>query len=263
MALVRGKHKFDGHFTQIPNEWLRDNRLTFRARGLLAQIMSNASGFHLSIAGLAAQNREGKDAIRAAIAELEKFGYLKRDQKNDGRFGESVWETCDPVDLADFPTTEKPTTENPTPKNNNIKNIEIKNTNNKNNNDLFEKFWDEYPRKRDRGPAMKAFASALKRTSFEKIMDGLTRYKNDPTRKPEFTKYPATWLNADGWENDYNSPANVESRAQADARREKERQATKDMLNEFERAKTAAAPPPKCEHDNNPALCIVCLRGVR
>ena len=35
MPVIRGHHSFDNHFTQIPNHWLRDSRLSFKARGLM------------------------------------------------------------------------------------------------------------------------------------------------------------------------------------------------------------------------------------
>lgn len=122
MAVIRGHHSFDDHFTQIPNQWLRDARLSFKARGLLSLILSHSAGWSLSINSLAKQNQEGKDSIRKAIKELETFGYLKRSQVNvGGRFGESIWTTTDPseIPLAEIPLAEKQSSENPTPKNNN------------------------------------------------------------------------------------------------------------------------------------------------
>lgn len=205
MPLVRGFHSFDDHFTQIPNEWLRDSRLTFKARGLLAMLLSHSEGWSLSTSAIAEQNQEGKDAIRSAIAELQQFGYLDRSQVNDnGRFGEAVWVTQDPTatPLAGFPSSGFPSSGNPTPKNNNLKEEQITNkTKNISPQDLFTEFWNEYPRKLDKGKAKRAFASALNRATFEDILAGVIRYKNDPNRLDEFTKYPASWLNADSWEN--------------------------------------------------------------
>lgn len=205
MPLVRGFHSFDDHFTQIPNEWLRDSRLTFKARGLLAMLLSHSEGWSLSTAAIAEQNQEGKDAIRSAIAELQQFGYLNRSQVNDnGRFGEAVWVTQDPTatPLAGFPSSGFPSSGNPTPKNNNLKEEQLTiKTKNISPQDLFTEFWNEYPRKLDKGKAKRAFASALNRATFEDIIAGVIRYKNDPNRLDEFTKYPASWLNADSWEN--------------------------------------------------------------
>jgi len=209
MPVIRGHHSFDDHFTQIPNNWLRDPRLTFKARGLLSLVMSHSRGWSLSVNSLAAQNQEGKDAIRSAILELEKFGYLTRSQTNDGRFGDTIWTTHDPEDL---PMAENPTTDNPTPKNNNSKEEQsFKNSKRINAQDLFNEFWKEYPRKLDKGKALRAFKSALTRSDFADILAGAIMYRNDPNRIDEFTKYPASWLNADSWEN---GPMPYDPRAQ-------------------------------------------------
>ncbi len=60
------------------------------------------------------------------------------------------------------------------------------------NDDLFKEFWDNYPRKIDKAKAFRAFKSALKRAKFEDILAGAIAYRNDPTRKPDYTKYPAS-----------------------------------------------------------------------
>lgn len=233
MPLIRGHHAFDDHFTQIPNEWLRDTRLSFKARGVLAMIMSHREGWSLSINSIASQNQEGKDAIRSAIQELETAGYLHRTQINEGgKFGEAVWITQDPSDLpmADFPTTENPTT-----KNTNNKEDQYK----KNIEELFGEFWNAYPKKIDKAKAYKAFRSALKRASFEDILAGVIAYRNDPTRNPDYTKYPTTWLNADAWENAASLP---EVRQAAEEKRAKELQRTKAFLQEQAELEKKAVP---------------------
>lgn len=255
MPLIRGHHLFDNHFTQIPNAWLRDDRLSFKARGLIGLVMSHSGGWSLSINSLAEQNQEGKDAIRSAIAELEKFGYLTRTQINEGgRFGESVWTTHDPGEpLADLPLAENPTTDNPTTKNNNLKEEQFKNT----TKDLFIEFWNAYPRKLDKAAAFRAFKSALKRTKYEDILAGVIAYRNDPARNPDFTKYPATWLNSDAWENAASPGAEaVQARSE---RREREVAASDAYLAELKEQATKAAPPPKCKHGNSVARCGLCL----
>jgi hypothetical protein len=50
--------------------------------------------------------------------------------------------------------------------------------------------------------AEKAFIKARKRATLDTILAGVVCYRDDPNRKPEFTKNPATWLNADAWAND-------------------------------------------------------------
>ena len=68
--------------------------------------------------------------------------------------------------------------------------------------ELFDEFWKEYPRKSDKRAALRAFNSATTRASFEDILAGTIRYANDPNLpEARFIKHPATWLNADAWEN--------------------------------------------------------------
>ena len=263
MPVIRGHHSFDDHFTQIPNHWLRDTRLSFKARGLLSLVMSHSSGWSLSINALAEQNQEGKDAIRSAISELEKFGYLTRSQVNEGgRFGESVWTTHDPyaTPLADLPMAENPMTDNPTPKNNNLKEEQVKNTNAHSANEaLFNEFWNAYPRKLDKAKAFRAFKSALKRAKFEDILAGVIAYRNDPARNPDFTKYPATWLNNDSWENAATQPDN-EASERARIRKQRELEESARYLEELRQREQLASPAPKCPHGRNVALCKECLQ---
>lgn len=67
----------------------------------------------------------------------------------------------------------------------------------------FAAFWSAYPKKVAKGAARTAFGKALKRSSVDVIVAGATAYANDPTREPRYTKHPATWLNADCWDDDH------------------------------------------------------------
>lgn len=100
MPLIRGHHSFDDHYTQIPNDWVRDSRLSLKAIGLLAQIMSHKPGWNLSIRSIARINETGVGTIKSAVEELEQFGYLQRSQNQlhneDGTFADYVWTTADP-----------------------------------------------------------------------------------------------------------------------------------------------------------------------
>lgn len=253
MPLVRGEHYFDDHFTQIPNAWLRDNSISFKARGLLAQILSNNPGFELSIRSLARMNKEGRDAIRSAIKELEIAGYLVRVEGE--RYREEIWETRDPR-RSENPTTpvgksDHPRADNPTTKNTNKNKKE-------NTRDLFETFWKEYPRKDDRGSAERAFKSALNRAKFEDILAGAIRYREDPSREDQFTKLGGTWLRADAWENHYEPSRDSVARI----RREKERAQAEEFRRVQEELAAHAVAPPKCKHGKALPLCLSCSKEV-
>ena len=68
--------------------------------------------------------------------------------------------------------------------------------------DDFIEFYLAYPRKEGRGTAAKAFVKARTKTSLERLIAGAERYRDDPNRDPKFTKLPATWLNAEGWDDE-------------------------------------------------------------
>jgi len=97
--------------------------------------------------------------------------------------------------------------------------------------ELFKEFWKEYPRKLDRAKAERAFNSALTRASLEDILAGAIKYKNDPNRIDEYTKYPATWLNADAWEN---GPLPYDARAQKKREAAEQEKIMKEWGNESE-----------------------------
>ena len=65
----------------------------------------------------------------------------------------------------------------------------------------FEAFWQSYPRKKDKRAAWKAWKAALKRADPEAI---ITAAKAEARRPCElkYRKYPASWLNADAWEDE-------------------------------------------------------------
>lgn len=84
--------KLSGHFTTIPNTFLRDKRLSFRARGLAAMILSNTADWNVSCGWLETQATEGREAVRAALDELQKLGYatLEKHTGERGRFS-YIW----------------------------------------------------------------------------------------------------------------------------------------------------------------------------
>jgi hypothetical protein len=77
MSIVRAP-RADRGFTIVRNDVARDTRLSYRARGVLISILSRPDNWKTDAEQLAAEGKEGRDAIRAVLRELESVGYIRR-----------------------------------------------------------------------------------------------------------------------------------------------------------------------------------------
>ncbi|WP_295091538.1 helix-turn-helix domain-containing protein [Ruminococcus sp.] len=68
-------------FTVISNELMRDKRITLKAKGLQALILSLPPEWDMTIEGLSAICVECSDTISSILKELEAAGYLSRYNK--------------------------------------------------------------------------------------------------------------------------------------------------------------------------------------
>jgi hypothetical protein len=102
------------NFTILSNEILRDNRLSFRARGILASVLSRPDNWRTNADSLANESIEGRGAILTALKELEMLGYLER-TKYQNELGHWVSDSLiyDQPKFG-FPTSVEPTSENST-----------------------------------------------------------------------------------------------------------------------------------------------------
>lgn len=75
MANVLNKPR--NKFTQISNDALNDIKLSCKAKGLLAFMLSKPDKWNFSMRGIATQVKEGETAVRNIIKELRQQSYLK------------------------------------------------------------------------------------------------------------------------------------------------------------------------------------------
>ena len=106
-------------YTVMSNHHLRNKELSLKAKGLLSQMLSLPEDWDYTLAGLSQINREKIDAIRQAIKELERAGYIVRSRERDekGRLRGAdyvIYEQPHTEPTPDSPTLENPTLENPT-----------------------------------------------------------------------------------------------------------------------------------------------------
>lgn len=100
------------HYTIIANDILRDRSLSFRARGILACILSRPDNWRTDAESLSRESKEGRTAILTALKELEVAGYLQR-KKYQNEKGHWVSESL-VFDKPQDPTYGNPTSGNPT-----------------------------------------------------------------------------------------------------------------------------------------------------
>ncbi|WP_406730922.1 hypothetical protein [Streptomyces sp. NBC_01794] len=94
MKIRRSRPEAD--FTIIPNSALRDDRLSYCARGVLAELLSRPNGWETNADALSDRARrhrgdvvgEGRRGLRSAFKELEAAGYMlrRKEQGERGRF---------------------------------------------------------------------------------------------------------------------------------------------------------------------------------
>jgi hypothetical protein len=199
-------------WTSISNETLRDENLSYRARGLLASILSRPDNWRTNSDALAREGKEGREAVRTALRELVDARYMIVDKVRDEK-GQFVTITT----VYDTPTTEaqKPVARFPdagflgaiektekkdreetpiVPTDSLLHVTEIE--------DDWDDFWTAYPRKAAKAAARRAWDKAIRGTDPKIIIDAAHRYREDPNRDDAYTAHAATWLNAGRWEDD-------------------------------------------------------------
>ena len=93
MPTIRmNREQMQGGYTVLPNQILRTREMSYKARYLLAQMLSMSEAWQYTVAGLAKVCGMGRDAVRTAMVELETLGYLARSQSRaNGRFSHNVY----------------------------------------------------------------------------------------------------------------------------------------------------------------------------
>lgn len=98
-------------FTSIDRRTINDHRLSFRARGVLVWLLDKPDDWHSTSVQIAREAKEGRDAVRAALAELETAGYLVRSRIQDR--GTGRWRTEQTVHEVPVPEPGNPKPGNP------------------------------------------------------------------------------------------------------------------------------------------------------
>lgn len=124
-------NKRENPYVMIDKFGLNDERLSWKAKGLLAYLLSKPDNWQIYESDLIKRSKDGRDSIRSGLRELEKYGYMSRRQlrNEDGSFSAMEYvvyerpiiseeiESEIPADGksvdGDEPQTENPSTGNP------------------------------------------------------------------------------------------------------------------------------------------------------
>lgn len=102
-----------GKYTMIDRRALEDDRLSFKARGLLAYILSKPDDWNIMMCDLIKQSPQGERAVQSALRELKQYGYARLARERNGKtgFSGSRW------DIHEVPIPEDAKTAPPDPDN--------------------------------------------------------------------------------------------------------------------------------------------------
>ncbi|AVP48434.1 DnaD domain protein [Bacillus cereus] len=102
------------NYTTINNTGLRDERLTWKAKGILAYILSLPDDWVFYMEEIATHSKDKLDSLKSGMKELKKYGYIKRFPIKNEKGKIVRWETIIyEIPQAENPLVEKPQMENP------------------------------------------------------------------------------------------------------------------------------------------------------
>ncbi|MEH7186514.1 conserved phage C-terminal domain-containing protein [Bacillus toyonensis] len=99
----------DKNYTTINNTGLRDERLTWKAKGILAYILSLPDDWVFYMEEVATHSKDKLDSLKSGIKELKEHGYVKRYPVKNEKGKIARWEMI----IYEVPQGEYPLVENP------------------------------------------------------------------------------------------------------------------------------------------------------
>lgn len=183
----------DGYFYKSYNEWYEELHLTeYQVRRATKKLKS------FGFVDTALKKANGAPTLHYKVDTKEVSEWILKKLKN-GNLRNLRMDTEETQESLTEITTE----------------ITTENTNNnsatKVTQEQFNQWWNLYDKKLDKKKAFSLFKSALKKHSYETIMDGTKNYLKTITDK-QYQKYPKTFLSQESYMNDYSKeiPKSIE-----------------------------------------------------
>lgn len=205
------RHRHERNYTVLPNTSIRDERLSLRATGLLAYLVSLPTGSPVGSLELSKRKKEGRDAIQTAFRELANAGYVRRWKEQQAETGQ--WASVIEVSDSPEPDTQAPGTrllETRLPENQALREKEQEKVTSPHrpprggdDDEEFVAFWNICPRKVGKGQARRAWRKALKLRSGPELIESMERFSETMKRmgtEQTYIPHPSSWLNGERWE---------------------------------------------------------------
>jgi len=226
MTIIRAPR--EERFTVLNRTIIADERISYRALGLLVFLLDKPDNWRVEATALAAgEGREGREAVQTALKELQTVGYLMRQRRQDeaGHWitesfvYESPGRTDNGIPGVGQPTTGKPDVGSP------VDGFPVADTNTVNDDgertlktttppsprkrgmvdEDFERWWELYPKKQaGKGQAREKWR---KMTAAERrdAHAGIARHNGwwaERATDAQFIPAASVWLNQRRWEDD-------------------------------------------------------------
>lgn len=191
--------KRPSRYVMIDKTFLEDDRLSFKAKGILAYLLSKPDNWKVIVGDLVKRSKDGRDSVYTGLKELKECGYYeKKPIRNENgtivRYESIVFEVPKEEEnpqsletslLTDFPYTANPETENPYTENPERNNNYINNNYNLNNNESSLVLSNK---KEDQTGQDKTDAAATLK-AYEEILKENIRYNDFCVSYPKDTKF--------------------------------------------------------------------------
>ena len=91
-TIERCPHDSENPYTQVLNDLIRDDNISPNCRLLLIGLLSNKNGWKINVSQLVKQysNHWGRDKVYSLINEAIDAGYMKKEQKKQGKYWQSI-----------------------------------------------------------------------------------------------------------------------------------------------------------------------------
>lgn len=206
------KAKVSSEYTIIPNNLLRDERLSFETKGLLCLLLSLPEDWKVSKEWIIKQSSAGRDKVTRMLSELQNTNYINKVTTHDkeGKITGVDWlvypyDTVNKL-LSTAERESRPTANPDDGKSATTKERVLQSKDNTNSHPVgFDVFWASYPRKVKKPAAEKAYKAAIKKMECSEgfaefaANDCKLRFANTETK---FIPHATTYLNNFMWEDE-------------------------------------------------------------